>query len=74
MSELEPKARISLAMFDEISISVTMTLSAREWREFELATQKSGGAISRKIVDAVKPELDRVGAARELLSKRNKEI
>lgn len=72
MSEIEPKARIDVSMFDRISISVNITLSATEWREFELAVKKSGGTIAHKICEAVKPELDRVGEAREILLKRIK--
>ena len=58
---LEPKVNIHTGELNKrIKISVTFTLSMEEWEGFVQHAEKTGGALTRKLADVVKPEMQRV--------------
>lgn len=50
-------------------IKVQIELTYEQWVQFGVHAEKAGGAINRKIFEVVKPRLDKVKEAMELLTK-----
>lgn len=66
-NELEPTKCKIIADLSKLKIDVTLSYTVEQWRDFVVSAEKTGGKLQRLMADQVRPLLDKVKEAAEVL-------